>query len=74
MICLLKNQRKYNLPFFASDKDRPRRLANRNCDIRGQEDDLSCREGGETRDKLWVMAGDIIGLGVVFTVYRIVSH
>ena len=74
MICLLKNQRKYNLPFFASDKDRPRRLANRNCDIRGQEDDLSCREGGEIRDKLWMMAGDILGLGVVLTVYRIVSH
>ena len=59
---------------YPSDKDRPRRLANRNCDIRGQEDDLSCREGGEMRDKLWVMAGDILGLGVVFTVYRIVSQ
>ena len=56
------------------DKERPRRMANENCNIRGQEDDLSCRPDGATKDKLWVLAGDILGLGVVFAVYRIVSN
>ena len=49
------------------------RMANENCDIRGQEDDLACRPEGEFRDKLWVLASDIVGLGAVWAVYRIVS-
>ena len=55
------------------ETERPRRLSHQNCDIRGQEDDLACRPGQQTRDKLWSLAGDILGLGVVFTVYKFVS-
>ena len=55
-----------------SDKDDPRPSA-RNCDIRGQEDDLSCRPNGEVKDKLWILASDIVGLGVVCAIYKLVS-
>ena len=48
-------------------------MSTENCNIRGQEDDLSCRAGGATRDKLVMLATDMVGLGVVFTIYRIVS-
>ena len=55
-----------------SDKNNPR-MSTENCNIRGQEDDLSCRADGATRDKLVMLATDLVGLGVVLAVYRIVS-
>ena len=55
------------------DKDDPR-PSSMNCDIRGQEDDLSCRPNGEFKDKIWMLAGDILGLGVVCAVYKIISN
>ena len=41
-----------------------------NCNIRGQEDDLTCRADGATRDKLALLASDLVGLAVVAAVYR----
>ena len=58
---------------FEEDKRRPR-MANENCHIKGQEDDLSCRPNGETTDKLWLLASDVVGLGAVLIVYRYVSQ
>ena len=55
-----------------SDKNNPR-MSTENCNIRGQEDDLSCRADGATRDKLVMLATDLVGLGIVLAVYRIVS-
>ena len=48
-------------------------MSTANCHIRGQEDDLSCREDGATRDKLVLLASDLVGLAVVMAVYKIVS-
>ena len=49
-------------------------MSTENCNIRGQEDDLSCRADGATRDKLVVLATDLVGLGIVLAVYRAVSN
>ena len=57
---------------FVSDKNNPR-MSTENCNIRGQEDDLTCRPDGATRDKLVMLATDLVGLGVVMAVYKIVS-
>ena len=46
----------------------------RDCDIRGREDDLDCKPGGELREKVWMLAGDMLGLGVVFYIYNIVNN
>merc|ERR1712183_1041707 len=54
------------------DKNNPR-MSTENCNIRGQEDDLSCRADGATRDKLVILATDLVGLGIVLAVYRAVS-
>ena len=42
--------------------------------MRGQEDDLSCREDGATRDKLVMLATDLLGVGLVVAVYKMVSN
>jgi len=57
----------------AYDRDSPRPSMS-NCDIRGREDDLDCREGGEWRQKAWQVAGDLVGLGVLAAVYNYVSR
>ena len=46
----------------------------RDCDIRGREDDLDCRPDGDKREKAWMLAGDIFGLGVVFCIYNFVNN
>ena len=49
-------------------------MSTENCNVRGQEDDLSCREDGATRDKLVMLATDLLGVGLVVAVYKMVSN
>jgi len=58
---------------IAADRDNPR-MANKNCDIRGREDDLTCNENGEKIEKATYVVGEMVGLAVLCYFYKMVNN